>query len=349
MGDIAEVVEITGGAEVLERTSTTIETTVRGDIIRGLPLNNRDTLDFVMLMPGAQQGGTARQSTFLGLPKGAINITMDGVNIQDNVLKSSFGGGMFTIVRPRLDAVEEVTVTTATQGADASADGAIQIQFVTRRGSNDWRGTLFWDHRNDALNANTWINNARGLRRPRNLLNVFGGNVGGPIWKDKVFFFFNYEEFRLPETRPRENTILTREAATGIFRYRGTDGVERTGNLLAIAGAAGFPSTIDPTIGSMLQAIDGARPAGAISSFDLFRERYRFDGPSSQLRRFPTLRMDYHITDKLRWHGVWNYNYFSSFPDTLNNLDPTFPGIGKGAGQYSNRVIIQVSPTGQSH
>lgn len=340
VGEVTEIVEIAGGAEILERSSTTIETTVRGDVIRSLPLNNRDTLDFVMLMPGAQQGGTARQSTFLGLPKGAINITMDGVNIQDNLLKSAFGGGMFTLIRPRLDAVEEVTVTTATAGADVAGEGAVQIQFATRRGTNDYRGTLFWDHRNDALNANTWFNNARGLRRPRNLLNVFGGNVGGPIWKDKIFFFFNYEEFRLPESRPRENTILTREAATGVFRYRGTDGVERTANLLQIAGAAGFPSTIDPTVASMLRDIDGARARGAISAFDLFRERYRFEAPSNQLRRFPTLRMDYHITDKVRWHGVWHYNYFSSFPDTLNSMDPTFPGLGKPAGQYSNRFSV---------
>jgi len=257
VGEIAEAVEVVGGTEVLERTSTTIETTVRGDVIRRLPLNNRDTLDFTLLMPGAQQGGTARQSTFLGLPKGAINITMDGVNIQDNLLKSAFGGGMFTIVRPRLDAVEEVTVKTAGVGAEAAGEGAVQIQFVTRRGTNTFRGTLFWDHRNDALNANPWFNTVLGLRKPRNLLNVFGGNVGGPIWKDKIFFFFNYEEFRLPESRPRENLILTQEAMTGVFRYRGTDGVVRAVNLLQVAGAAGFPSTIDPTIGDMQRSCTG--------------------------------------------------------------------------------------------
>ncbi len=340
VGEIAETVEVVGGLEILERTTTTVETTVRGDVIRRLPLNNRDTLDFTLLMPGAQQGGTARQSTFLGLPKGAINITMDGVNIQDNLLKSAFGGGMFTIVRPRLDAVEEVTVKTAGVGAEAAGEGAVQIQFVTRRGTNTFRGTLFWDHRNDALNANTWFNNVLGLRKPRNLLNVFGGNVGGPIWKDKIFFFFNYEEFRLPESRPRENLILTQEAAQGIFRYRGTDGVVRAVNLLQVAGAAGFPSTIDPTVGDMLRQIDAARSRGAISPFDLFRERYRFEAPSMQVRRFPTLRMDYHITDKLRWHGVWHYNFFSSFPDTLNLMDPTFPGLGKPAGQYSNRFSV---------
>lgn len=281
VGEIGETVQVVGGAEVLERTSTTIENTVRGDTIRSMPLNNRDTLDFVMLLPGAQQGGSARQSTFLGLPKGAINITMDGVNVQDNTLKSSFGGGMFTLIRPRLDAIEEVSVASASVGANQTGDGAIQIQFATRRGTNDFHGLAFWDHRNDALNANNWFNNVNSLRRQRNLLNVFGGNFGGPIWKNNVFFFFNYEEFRLPESRPRENIILNREASQGVFRYRGTDGVERALNVLDIAGNAGFPKTIDKTIGDMLNQINGARGKGAISTFDLFRERYRFESPSS--------------------------------------------------------------------
>jgi Carboxypeptidase regulatory-like domain len=350
VGDVGDTVQVIGGAEVLERSSTTIEATVRGDIIRSMPLNNRDTLDFVTLLPGAQHGGTARQSTFLGLPKGAINITMDGVNVQDNTLKSAAGGGMFTSIRPRLDAVEEVSIATAANGANQTGDGAVQIQFATRRGTNDYHGLVFWDHRNDALNANTWINNVNGQRRQRNLLNVFGGNIGGPIWKNKIFFFFNYEEFRLPESRPRENLILTQEASQGIFRYLGTDGVERAVDLFSLVGATD-PKMIDPRVRDMLNQINGARGNGAISSFDRFRERYRFDAPSSQMRRFPTLRLDYQINEKLHWHGVWHYNYFTSFPDTLNSMDPTFPGIGAPAGQYSNRYAVStalqwiVSPT----
>ncbi|MCI0351740.1 MAG: carboxypeptidase-like regulatory domain-containing protein, partial [Acidobacteriales bacterium] len=346
IGEIGETVQVIGGAEVLERTSTTIETTVRGDTIRSMPLNNRDTLDFVLLMPGAQQGGTARQSTFLGLPKGAINITMDGVNVQDNTLKSSFGGGMFTLIRPRLDAIEEVSVATASVGANQTGDGAVQIQFATRRGTNKYHGLAFWDHRNDALNANTWLNNVNNLRRQRNLLNVFGGNAGGPIWKNKIFFFVNYEEFRLPESRPRENIILTQEASQGIFRYNEVNaqgqltGAVVTRNLLDIARNAGFPGAIDKTVGDMLTQINGVRGKGGISTFDLFRERYRFESPSSQKRRFPTLRLDYNINEKLHWHGVWHYNYFSSNPDTLNSMDQTFPGIGTVAGQYSNRYSL---------
>ncbi len=107
IGAVSQTVIVEGAAEVLQTTSTAIEATVQGRLLRSLPLNNRNAIDFVMLMPGAQQGGSARQGTFLGLPKGAINITMDGINIQDNLLKSSFGGGLFAIIQPRMTSLRK--------------------------------------------------------------------------------------------------------------------------------------------------------------------------------------------------------------------------------------------------
>jgi len=352
VGPVDEQVVVEAAATVLQTTSTAVESTVTSRILLSLPLNNRDVLDFVMLMPGAQQGGQARQSTFYGLPKGAINITMDGVNIQDNLLKSAYGGGMFTIIRPKLDNVEEITVTGASGSADSAGEGAVQIKFVTKRGTNEWHGSGFWYHRNNALNANSWFNNAAVPPLPptRNLLNIWGVNVGGPVVKDKLFFFWSFEDFWLPEARTRENLLLTSEAASGIFRYRGTDGVVRTANLLALAGAVTFdcdpvtagtqpcPSTIDPTVAAMLTTIAAQRAYGAVSPYDLFRDRLRWDAPTSGHRYFPTLRVDYHITDKIRWHAVGNFNKFKGFPDTLNSQDPTFPGLKKPAGgQYSDR------------
>jgi hypothetical protein len=347
LGPVEATVVVEAGAEMLQTTATTIEATVTGRTLRSLPLNNRDVLDFVMLMPGAQQGGSARQSTFMGLPKGAVNISMDGLNIQDNLLKSAFGGGMFTLIRPKLDNVEEITVTTAGQGADASGEGAIQIRFATRRGANEWHGGGFWYFRSQWLNANTWFNNAQRLPRPRNHLNQYGGNLGGPIVRDRLFFFFNIEDFRLPEARTRQNLILTTEAQGGVFRYRDTGGVVRTADLFAIAGAgdcdlvtAGAqpcPSTVDPVVAGMFSTINGTRANGVVTSEDLFRERLRWDASAKQRRWFPTLRLDYHITDRIRWHGVANYNNFDSTPDTLNNMDPSYPGLPLHAGQLSKR------------
>ena len=153
---------------------------------------------------------------------------MDGVNVQDNLGKST--DGFYTNVRPRLDAIEEVTLTTGAAGSDSNGEGAVQIKFVTRSGTNQYHGSLYEYHRNPALNANYWFNNRDLAPNPstgkapntRVLLNQFGGRMGGPIFIPKVFnghnrafFFFNYEEFRLPEESLRTRTIFDPPTAAG--------------------------------------------------------------------------------------------------------------------------------------
>ena len=211
VGAQSETVVIQGGAEVLQTQSANISTTIQGRQITELPFTSRDALDLVLLLPGTSTPGRPRTSTINGLPKGALNITIDGVNVQDNLLKSS--DGFFTYIRPRIDAIDEVTVSTATPGAESSGEGAVQIKFVTRGGSNEFHGSVYEYHRNPALNANYWFNN-RDLKpdprtgeapRDRVLLNQYGFRLGGPIWipkvfngRDKAFFFVNYEEFLVP-------------------------------------------------------------------------------------------------------------------------------------------------------
>ena len=87
-------------------------------------------MDFVNFLPGVSTPDGNRDATINGLPRGMINITLDGVNIQDNTLRST--DGFFAIVSPRLDAIEEVTLTSASQGAGDAGQGAVQVKFVTR-------------------------------------------------------------------------------------------------------------------------------------------------------------------------------------------------------------------------
>ncbi|MEP7272652.1 MAG: carboxypeptidase regulatory-like domain-containing protein, partial [Acidobacteriota bacterium] len=202
VGEASETVTVVGvGGELLQTQSATVGQTITGRQIIEQPQASRDGLDLVTLLPGVQTTGRPRTSTINGLPKGAINITLDGVDVQDNLISSS--DGFFTFIRPRIDAIEEVTVSTATPGADSSGDGAVQIKFVTRRGTNDYNGSLYWYHRNPVLNSNFYFNNLAQLPRARILLNQYGGRVGGPIslpklfnGKDRAFFFVNYEEYR---------------------------------------------------------------------------------------------------------------------------------------------------------
>lgn len=233
IGAANEIVTVVGGGELLQTQTATVGTTLTGRQITDLPTASRDALDLVLALPGTTTPGRPRTSSVNGLPKGALNITLDGINVQDNLLKSS--DGFFTYVRPRTDAISEVTVSTSNPGSESSAEGAVQIKFVTQGGSNDYHGGVYWYHRNPSLNANYWFNNrdfapdpvTKKAPQQRILLNQPGGKFGGPITipgifngKDRAFFFVNYEEYRLPEkSPPRTRNVFSTEAQSGIHRF----------------------------------------------------------------------------------------------------------------------------------
>ena len=346
--ETVQIVDVAG--ELLQSQNATVGTTITGRQIVDQPQASRDALDLVTLLPGVQTTGRPRTSTVNGLPKGALNITLDGVDVQDNLISSN--DGFFTFVRPRIDAVGEVTVSTAAPGADSAGDGAVQIKFVTRGGTNELGGSLYWYHREPYLTANYYFNNQTLAptyfgKAPKNriLLNQYGGRVGGPIripklfdGRDKAFFFVNYEEFRLPEQQLRQRTILSPLAQQGIFTT--TSGAQV--NLLTLAAARNLPSTIDPTIGALLGDIRASTSLqqGSVLPIagDPNRQQFNFVGLGGQNRYFTTVRLDFNLTQNHALSNVWNYQEFGGKPvDFLNNTDPAFPGFTNSAGQNSQR------------
>src|SRR5262245_64248332 len=109
VGGVTEQVVVSSASEIVQTQSSTISSTINTNQISKLPVTSRSAMDFIPFLPGVSTPGGNRDSTINGLPQGTINITLDGVNIQDNTLKT--GDGFFAIVSPRLDAIEEVTVT----------------------------------------------------------------------------------------------------------------------------------------------------------------------------------------------------------------------------------------------
>jgi hypothetical protein len=345
IGAASDTVNIVGtGGELLQTQSATVGTTITGRQIVEQPQASRDALDLVTLLPGVQTTGRPRTSTVNGLPKGALNITIDGVDVQDNLISSN--DGFFTFVRPRIDAIEEVTVSTATPGAESSGDGAVQIKFATRGGTNEFHGGLYEYHRNPVLNSNYYFSNLAGQPRARVLLNQYGGKVGGPITipkvfngRDRAFFFVNYEEFRLPEQQLRQRTILSPEAQAGVFRYVTSAGVQSV-NLLNLAATNGLPSTIDPTVGGLLAQIRTSTSQGAVQAIanSPNYQLFNFNGIGGQTRYFTTVRLDLNLTSKHHLENIWNYQEFGGKPvDFLNNTDPAYPGFPNHGGQNSQR------------
>ena len=206
-----------GGEQIMETQSATITTTVTGRAITQLPFTSRSAVLLGVLDPGAETSGGSRNSAFEGLPKGAINITFDGINVQDNLLKSS--DGFFAINDPRIDDVEEFAITTGVNSPDKSGEGAVQMNYVSKKGGNAFHGGVWEYNRNTAFNSNTYFNNLSGTPRQNLQLNDYGGKVGGRIIRDKLFFFVDLDNFIEPASITRSRSILTPSAATGKYAY----------------------------------------------------------------------------------------------------------------------------------
>jgi hypothetical protein len=372
VGTASDSVVIQSSGEVLQTQSANISTTITGRQITDLPFTSRNATDLLLFLPGTVTPGRPRSSSFNGLPQSAINMTLDGVNIQDNGAKN--GDGFYTNIYPRVDAVEEVTLSTATPGAESAGEGAIQIKMVTRQGGNQFHGSIYEYHRNPVLNANYWFNNRdfrpgpnddpTTFKAPRDklIINQFGGRLGGPIvipklfdGHDKAFFFVNFEQFRLATQVSQNRSILSPLAQQGIFQYKTTVGgqtVLQQVNLLQLASRAGRTATIDPTIARLLGDIRTATAsAGSVEVVtdpnrivDPNIQRYTFSPTGGgEIRTFPTLRLDFNLTSKHHLENIYIPQKHHTLIDYLNNGAPAFPGFPSFGSQISNRFTNTIA------
>jgi hypothetical protein len=370
LGKLEETVIVEGAAEIVQTQTAAVQTTLQVQQIQQLPLVTRTALDFVTALPGVQTvGGGSRASTINGLPGVTINITLDGVNVQDNNNRGPAGGndGFFMYIRPMLDSVEEITVSSSTPGAESSGQGASQIRMVTRAGSNRFAGSAYNTWRNQAgkgfiwgLNTPYWFDKRDKPKQADGSffmndvrLETPGFRVGGPITipglfsgKDKAFFFFNWEWFLWPNQMDRQRYLVTTDAQRGLFSYPAADGSgTRTIDLLALAASKGHVAPLDPVIGKLLTDIRSAAngAGGGIDRWDLNEDRLSYSPGGDNKRYFPTLRLDFNLTPSHRLTFNTRYNRFDAGPDFLNGVEPRFPGFSNWAGQYSNRYMAQAS------
>ncbi len=330
---VREEVKVEGVAPVVETTSSTVSTTVSNREIANLPLSGRNVLGFALLTPGTATSSSERFSAFNGLPGGAINITLDGINNNSERFRSG-GTSFFTFAPVRLGAVQEVTVSTSGLTADAGAEGAVQVQFVTKRGTNTVHWQAFEQFRHDALNSNTWLNSVRELPKNKLRLNEWGANVGGPLLTGRLFYFANFEQPIQPSEATFTRTVLTSDAQQGIFRYSATDGSVRAVNLLDIARANGFPSAIDPFINSRFTTINESLSGGTLPDIDLVRRELAFAVPQKPKNVYPTGRIDWQAAPGLAVRGILNLWW----RDLARN--PQFPGLDFVNGGFKSTYFI---------
>ena len=356
IGGLTEQVTVQANSELVQTSSATVSTVLDTRQVASLPLSSRDASQFVVFLPGVTSPGGSRDSTVNGLPQSTINMTLDGVNIQDNTLKTT--DGFFALVAPRIDAIEEISFTTAASGSENTGGGSTQIRYTTKSGTNQLRGGVFHQHRSDKLNTNTWFNKRDNLPKTPLLQHQPGFSLGGPVrfpgfdGRNRAFFFVNYEELRQPSAIRRNRTVLHPDAQAGNFRYSAAGGVQ-TVNLFDLAARNGQTSTPDPLIAKLFADIRGATAKeGNIRDLTdpLFQE-FSFQVPTKSMNRYPTARVDYQVSDRHRITYSLNFQYIGGGPDTTNNRDNFFPGFPVQANQSSTRRATSgwlrsiVSPT----
>ena len=318
LGPLTETVVVEGGVSQVQTTNAELSSTVTMEQIEHLPLIGRDPLNLIHLESGvAYQGRTA--TVINGQRTSFSNVTLDGINIQDNFIR---GNGLnFIPNRLLLNQVSEFTITTQ-NGNPAFGGGASQVNFTTRSGTNDFHGNVYWHNRNSKLSANQWFSNKTGTPKPFLNLNQIGGSLGGPIIKNKLLFYTNYEAYRRRAESLANSVILTQDARQGVFTYR--DQRTNRAQKVNVLRATGTP--VDPGVADLMESVpDGDN----INNFDvgdsdrtLLRNTagYRFNIKNDSDRDAVTNRVDYIFSDRHLFSGTYQY--------ARDQLDRPDAGVG---------------------
>ena len=290
VGTVSETVEVAAPAvPLVEMTSSVVGSNVDLKLIENLPFgNDRDLTALAALVPGSA-GSLAYNPNIYGTPAvtwnglpGAAQVTsVDGVVGQSSRFKD-FGNAVpgSTAASPRIQNIQEMAVQTDQLEANQGyGQGNMQVTFVTRSGTNHFHGRLFGDLQNSSFNANSWQNDfstSTGNPIPIPLYHKtdLGGSLGGPIRKDKLFFFVSFERDGIPGQQEVGanggfpfTTVMTAAVQQGNYAYLGTDGAMHTVNLFNLASAQpGLPTTVDASVAKQLAAINASEQSGTLVS-----------------------------------------------------------------------------------
>jgi hypothetical protein len=338
VGEVTQVVEVGAVVPVIDTTSNAIGMNVNMRHIENLPIIGRDITQLARLSPGYSGVQGTNTGTWNGLPSIAQGNNIDGVIASPSRMK--FGGNAQAAVSPRLENIEEMTVSTdqldVNQGFGTSS---MQLNYVTRRGGTDYHGRLYWDHRNSALNANSWSNNATGQVKSHRLRNEFGGSVGGPVWpawKDKLFFFFSLSSTRQPGSTPRSSALLNTAAQAGDFSY-GTQTIDLFQVAQAYNTSTGttLPTAVNSIIANEMSRINQSLSSGTISTVDVNRNNITWLDLQPTVEWYPTFRIDYSPIHAFRIN--FSYNKTLQTQDRVNQ--PYFPGADFSSTSGGNKFL----------
>ena len=341
IGAASEVITVASEAPALNLVDASLGNSFGESQVRQIPLEGRNVPDLLSLQAGVAYTGNrpdidkdqdSRNGAVNGARSDQSNITLDGVDVND---QSS--GYAFTSVLPvTLDSVQEFRVTTSNYNADQGQGSGAQVSLVTKSGTNNWHGSLYEYHRNTITSANDYFVKQAELatghaNEPDKLLrNIFGVSFGGPVKKDRLFFFVNYEGTRQREEQSTVRTIPTPSLCQGNIQYaNGSGGITTV--------TAGELRTLDPLGIGINPAIENANHSGYFDKTfcngqfvtndpsvgdGLNYSGFRFRAPVSLNNNAFIARLDYHITGDGKHTIFWR----GALQNIFNPGAPFLPG-----------------------
>jgi hypothetical protein len=342
VGSTTQKIEVSAlSVPVIEVSSNTISTSINLEEVNNLPVAGRSLLGLQALSPGYASTTGNGTGTFNGTPQAAYQASVDGINSTSE--RGKTGGGSNGAVTLRVENIQEFTVQSGelppSQGGGQSA---VQTLFVTNRGTNRFHGRVFENHQDETLNAFPWSFGFQSPRlpKPHLVINDFGGAIGGPILKNRLFFFANFSGRISPNASTVATVVPTAAALAGNYSYFNASGGVSTINVLRGAGAAGFDPNVNAAISFQEKLNEASYQYGTFTqtSTQLNTKTLNFTVPSQLTVYYPSLRVDYTLTKKLQTSLSLNMTR-----STNKNLYPAFlPGSffqTKTTGNYSKNYV----------
>lgn len=304
LGSVSQTIEVkSAGESTLNTTDATVGNVIDAKSVQELPSQFRlNPANLLTLQAGVNDAGSI---TGARIDQG--NITLDGLDVNDQAT-----GQQFTpTILVSIDSLQEVRTVTAGETSDYGRSSGGGIDMVTKSGTNDWHGNAREYHRDTLFAANDWFNNRDGVKRAPLVRNQFGASIGGPIKKDKLFVFFDYEGLRRASSQNIERSVPTASFAAGNLSYinsnPGCDGTARLNtnpSCISTLSPADV-TTLDPAgLGpdqALLSAISSRPypPPNDPSGGDgINSEGFRFTAPAHQTQDLYTTRVDYPFSSK---------------------------------------------------
>jgi hypothetical protein len=298
VGQTTDVVNVMAETTTINTQNATVGNPFTEKQIIELPLQTRNVVALLSLEPGVASSGQV-----LGARPDQNNVTLDGANINDNRGATQTNGGFYTVLQIPLDSVQEFRTTIAGQGADQGHMSGGQVSIVTKSGTNTFHGSVYEYNRNTDFEANDWFSNRARVARPALIRNQYGASVGGPIKKNKVFFFYNWEGRKDRSQSSKTATVPSDSLKQGVVKVLLKSGQTVSLGPSDIKAIDPLGIGANPYITNLIQSYpSGNNPLGA-SDKGLNFNQLLFNAPQPLNNHVQVGKLDY-IVDSASRHTI---------------------------------------------